>query len=236
MHEEIDALQHIVDIGVGADRRPGSPGLNGPAIFRFGDFSADRGRGLFASASPGAFGAVAILETGDPDLHAVATAVGKGHSFGIELFPAVFVIGEGGIGFFLCKFRFAGLHIAINANGRRKEIPGNAGFGGSVSHIDVDENAIAHDLGFRRMDEAHPPHVGGELVNLIKRAGYGLLTIRLFPKVQDHEFIRGSGREFRLFYINAANPIAFLLQFLDEVVGDETARAANQSSFHAILH
>ena len=87
-----------------------------------GDFAADGRRRLFASAAPGAFGPVAVLEPGDADLHAVLAAIGHGHALGVELLPAVLVVRIGGNGLLLVHLRFAGLHVAIDADRGGEEI------------------------------------------------------------------------------------------------------------------
>src|SRR5450759_4066752 len=96
LHQTVNAVHHVVHVGVGADGAPIAPDINGAAILGFRDFAAHGRRRLFAAAAPGAFGPVAVLEPGDPDLDAVLAAIGHGHAFGIEFFPAVLVIRVGG--------------------------------------------------------------------------------------------------------------------------------------------
>ena len=69
------------------------------AVRRFGDLAAEGGGGLLAAARARCPRGRSVLEAGDPDDHAEAAAVGHGHALGVELFPAVLVVGQGGIGF-----------------------------------------------------------------------------------------------------------------------------------------
>ena len=39
-----------------------------------------------------------------------------------------------------------------------------------MGHVDVDQRAVVEDLALGGMDEAHPAHIGSQLVDLVKAA------------------------------------------------------------------
>jgi hypothetical protein len=68
-----------------------------------------------------------------------------------------------------------------------------------MSHVDVDERVVAHDLALGRVNEPHATHIGGELIHLVElcRPAIGqpecLLAIPKFPEIEDSEIIRRGG-------------------------------------------
>src|SRR4029077_1209471 len=78
--EPIDAVHHVVDIRVGANRLPIAPHFDRATIGCLRHLATDGGGRLLPAAGPGAFRAVAILESGDAHLHPVLAAIRQGHT------------------------------------------------------------------------------------------------------------------------------------------------------------
>src|SRR5207302_5337602 len=85
LHQLVDAIDHVVHVGVGAHRAAVSPHLDRAAVVDLGHLPADCRWGLLPAALPRALGPVAILEAGNPYLHARMPAVRHRHTLGIEL-------------------------------------------------------------------------------------------------------------------------------------------------------
>src|SRR5215210_1590252 len=94
MHQRVDAFDEIVDVDVGADGATIAPHLDGATVGSLGHLAADRRRRLLPAAAPGAFGAEAVLEPGDADRDAEPATVRRGNALGVELLPAVLVVGQ----------------------------------------------------------------------------------------------------------------------------------------------
>ena len=85
-----------------------------------------------------------------------------------------------------------------------------------------------------RMDEPHPAHIGGQLVDLVKGAIFerkrGLAVLR-FSQVKEQELIGGRRCEFVLLDIDSAHPVSFPFELLHQMPTDEAARPTDQCSF-----
>src|SRR5712692_5874154 len=114
--EPIDAVDHVVHIGIGPNGRPITPHLDGAAVRRLGHLATDGGGRLFSTARPRALWTVTVLESRNPHLDAVLAAKRHSDPLGIELFPPVLVIREGWVRPILGKLRLAGLHITVDTH------------------------------------------------------------------------------------------------------------------------
>ena len=231
-----DAVHEVVHVDEVADRGAVAPDLDLAAVGRLGDLARKGGGGLLAAAAPGALGAVAVLEAGDADLHPGGARVGEGHALGVELLPAVVVVGRGGVGAVLVDLRVAGPHVVVDADGGREEVAPDASRGGLVAHVGVDEHAVVHDLRRGAVDEAHAAHLGGELEHGVGRAAagerQGADAVLAVSEVSEEEVVgRGRG-ELGPLAVGAADPPAAALEFAREVGADETAGAADESCLH----
>src|SRR6266567_3869943 len=194
--QSMDTLNHVIDIGVGANGRAVTPDLDGGAVAGLGDLAADRGGRLFPPTGPGALGSVAILEPRDPDLHPVLATERERHALGIELFPAVLVVGVRRIRLVLGQLRLTGFHVAVDADGRGEEVPPDGRARGGVDHVDVDQGVVAQDVGLGRVYEAHAAHVRRQLIRFINATRWqrerGVGRTRL-PQIEQLEVIRRGG-------------------------------------------
>ena len=92
-----------------------------------------------------------------------------------------------------------------------------------------------HDLALGRVDEAHAAHVGRELVHLVEGAaaqGERLLAVLRPAQIEQHEFIGCRRAILVRFDIHPAHPVAFALEPLHQMAGDEPAGATNQCCLH----
>ena len=232
LHQGDDAVHHVVHVGVGAHRGPVAPDLDRAAVRGLRDLAAHRGGSLLAPAPPRPLGPVAVLEAGEADRHLVATAVGHRRALGVELLPAVLVVGQGRVGLGLVDLGLVRLHVAVDAGRRGEEVAGHAGGGRGVGHVQVDQAAVAHDLALGRVDEPHAAHVGRELVDLVEGlavlGAHGRLAIGRVPQVDPLEVVGGGGRELGVLLVGATDPVAVLHQPPHEVAPDEAPRPAHQ--------
>src|SRR5207244_13106061 len=130
--ESVDALLHVIDVGVGANGPAVAPHLDRATVRRLGHLAADRGGRLFPPAGPGALRSVAVLEPRDPHLDPVLAAEGERDALGVELFPAVFVVGVRRIRLCFRELRLTRLHVAVDADRGGEEIAGDARARGGV--------------------------------------------------------------------------------------------------------
>src|SRR5256884_8722908 len=85
------------------------------------------GGGRFSPpAGPRAFRSVAVLEARDPHLDPVLAAEGERDALGVELFPAVFVVGVRRIRLCFRELRLTRLHVAVDADRGGEEIAADA--------------------------------------------------------------------------------------------------------------
>jgi hypothetical protein len=77
-------------------------------------------------------------------------------------------------------------------------------------------------------DEPHPAHIGGEAEGLLHPA-CGLQAVIPPAQIQNFKFIRRGRFIFRIFQVDAADPVSFLLQPFHQMVADEPARAGDQN-------
>jgi len=198
VHEPVDAVDHVVDIRVRADGRPVAPRLDRAPIGRLSHLAAHRSRRLLAAPGPGALRAVAVLEAGNPHLHAMVPSVRLQHALRIELLPPILVVRVCGHCLGLGHLRLAGLHVPVDADRRREEVARHAQLGCRVRHVNVDQHAVVHDLALGRVDESHPAHVRGQLVHLVERAvaqRQCRAAVRRLTQVQHTELVgRGRGK------------------------------------------
>jgi len=115
------------------------PANHDAVVGRLRDFPTDRGRCLLSSARPRPLGPITVLKPGDAHGDTVATAVRLQHALGVELFPAILVVGLRGVGIRLGQLRFSDRHIAIHAHRGGQKVSGDARVDGRLRHVEVDE-------------------------------------------------------------------------------------------------
>ena len=170
VHDQVDAVQAVVDVAERARLRPVAPDLDAQvaAVLRLEDLAAHRGRCLLATAEPGAVGAVDVVEAGDVGLQAAFRPVLLAEHLADELLPAVAALGHGRVGVGLLERDDVGrlLQVRVVGAGRRgEEVALHAGPVGGLGEVRVDEDA-AQALHAEVLDEAHAAHVRGEVVDL----------------------------------------------------------------------
>ncbi len=133
----------------------------------------------------------------------------------------------------LGHFRLAGLHVAVDADRGGEEVARHAHLRGEVGHVDVDQDAVVHDLALGGVDKAHPAHVGRQLVDLVKGAvvqGQRCLAVLRLAQVEHHKLVGLRGRKLVLLAVDAAHPVAFALQPLNQMASDKSACTCNKGS------
>ena len=80
-------------------------------------------------------------------------------------------------------------------------------------------------------DEAHPAHVGGQRVDVVDAAG-GLEGLLAQPEIEELELVGVDRGVLGLLEVDAAHPVAALLEVGHEVVADEPAGAGHEYSLH----
>ncbi len=101
--------------------------------------------------------------------------------------------------------------------------------------MDIDQDAIAHDLALGRGDESHATHVSSQLVHFVKRTlrqGQSCLAILLLPEIQQQEFIGLGLGKFVLLDVHAAHPVSLSLELFHQVAADESSCTTYKSLFH----
>ena len=104
-----------------------------------------------------------------------------------------------------------------------------------MSHVNVDQGAVVHDLGLSGMNEAHAAHVRRQLVHFVEPTrcdGQGSLTVFRLTQIHLQEFVRLCGSELRLLDIHPAHPHALLFQSPDQMTPNKTTRSTHQGFFH----
>ena len=170
MHDQVDAVQAVVDVAERARLAPVAPDLDAQvaAVLGLEDLAAHRGGGLLAAPEPGAVGAVDVVEAGDVGLQAALRPVLLAEHLGDQLLPAVAALGHGRVGIrFLEGDDVRGLLQVrvVGAGGAGEEVALHAGAVGGLGEVRVDEDA-AQALHAEVLDEAHAAHVRGEVVDL----------------------------------------------------------------------
>ncbi len=167
--EVLGALEAIGDIHEGAGLVAVAPDFDFVFAGEFGldDLAANGGGGFFAAAVVGAVGAVDVVIAGDAGDEAEIFAEMAAHAFAEELFPAVAVFGQGGIGVLFLQGGdvFVALLVGVvDAGAGGVEIALDAVFLGGHAEVRVDQHA-EHAEGAVVFDEAHAAHVGGEVID-----------------------------------------------------------------------
>src|SRR5258708_2673629 len=107
-----------------------------------------------------------------------------------------------------------------------------------MDHIDVDQCVVAHDVRLGGMNETHPTHVGGKLVDLVKLLSCSLgqpncfFAICRLTKIKKTKVIGRCGRKLWMLDVHAAHPVPIGFETLHQMTGDESTRATNHGSFH----
>ncbi len=234
LHETVNAVHHVVHIGIGTDSRTIPPDFNGAAILHFSDLPTDGCRRLFASAAPCSFRPIAVLEAGDAHLDSLIAGVGHRHPLGIQFFPAIFIVRVSRDGIRLDHFGLPRIHIPVHTDRRGEEITRHTQLSHRVGHVDVDQRTVVHDLAFGGVDEAHPAHVGCQLVDLIERsiAYFQCPDAVLLPaQIKLDEFICFAWMKLMKLDVHPAHPIPFPLEALYQMTTDKSACPAHQCLF-----
>ena len=151
--------------------------------------------------------------------------------FAHEFLPAIPALGHGGVGVGFLQGPDLRIFLeegVVNAGGTGIEITAHAGLVGGFEQVRIDENGPqAFDA--ETFDEAHAPHVGGEVVNL-GRALAGAPAVLLLTQVEAE--IRDAGQHpiplaERLLVHGADIRESLLLEVEREVAANEPAAAGD---------
>ena len=218
-----------------------APDLDRVAGLRLGDLAAERGRGLFLAAIPGALRAEDVVITGNARFHPAAAGIGQVQAFGEQFLPAIFAVRCGRIGAVFTAVRIVRVFLVIG-----RVHTGRGGIEdalavtlvGRIEDVEVDRGGVVHHVGIivAGEDIACAAHVGSQLVDLVKLAVDHFTHEQLVAQITHHEIVCLGVREFVHLEVNAAHPIAFALEAADKVPPDESACAADQNRFHDKLH
>jgi len=168
-HDGLGAVEAVVDVLEAAGLESVAPDLDAVVAthLRGNDFAANGGGGFLASAIEGAVRSIDVVVTRDAGLDAEVFHEVAAHALGEKFFPAVAVLGVGGVGVFFFQAGIVGfllLVAGIDAGGRRIEEAGGAAVACGHEHVGIDQHA-EHAEAFVELDEAHSTHVGGEVVD-----------------------------------------------------------------------
>ena len=167
----------------------------------------------------------------------MVASVGKIKPLGKQLLPAIFTVGCGRVGCRLGAVRVVRVLLVergVDAGRRREEDPTDTRHPTRFQHIHVDECRIAHDdrIVVAAEEITGTPHVGRELVNLIKRPVDTALGGGCIPQVGQYKIISRAGGEFGMFQVNATHPHPLMLQRPDKMMADEATGAADERRSH----
>ena len=145
-----------------------------PASFAVRDLAADRRRRLLAAAVVGAVRPVDVVVARHPRLDAEVVVEVPAHALREELLPAVAVLGHRRVGVLLPQRG----HVRTPAGGRRcRRTPTRSRSAArrpaslpAISRCVLISTEIMHS-GLVRLDEAHPAHVAGEVVDVRDAVG-----------------------------------------------------------------
>jgi hypothetical protein len=85
------------------------------------------------------------------------------------------------------------------------------------------------------VDEAHAPHVGSQVVDLIGWFAihqHGCLGVCLVAQIQQQEFVRNGGRELVLLDVDPSNKPPRRLELVHQVAADEATGATDNGGLH----
>ena len=247
-HEAVDALDAVIDVHERAGLLAVAPDLDlriaaGVALaaaeeLGVGRLPAHRGGGLLAAALPRALLAVDVVEADGARLDPVLLAVVIGELLGDQLLPAVGVLRLRGVGVLLLQRYDLGLRLevlGVDARARRVEVALHAVQARRLHRVRVDEDVVVEDLGVVLRDEAHPPHVGREGVDVLDRLpvvrARGLQAVGPAAEVQQLELVGARLLELGPLDVDAADPVALVLEVVDEVVADEATSTGHEDAF-----
>ena len=185
VHDQLDALDAVVDEHEAASLVAGAPDLNlvFAADFGFDHFAAN-GRGSFlAAAVPGSPRSIHIVKSCDAGVEAEILAEMAAHPFAEKLFPAVAVFGQRRVGvFFLQRGGFEGplLVGVVDAGGGGIEKLLAAVLLRGLEHVRIDQDR-QHAQRLVVFDEAHAAHVRGKVIDFVDALGG---TFAVFFEIQ----------------------------------------------------
>ena len=250
VHEAVDALDTVVDVHERAGLLAVAPDLDGrvPARsallaaeeLRVGHLPHHRGGSLLPSTLPRPEFAVDVVEPDGPGLHPVVALVIVAEELGEELLPTVGVLRGGRVRVVLLERRRVGRGLEmLRVDARRGgvEVAGDPGLPCRLEGVRVDEDVVVEDEAVVRRDEPHPAHVGREGVDVVDllavgRRADGLQARVPATEVEEVELVGRRLFELRPLDVDAADPVAALLEVLDEVMADESTGASDENASH----
>src|SRR5260370_13699783 len=105
-----------------------------------------------------------------------------------------------------------------------------------MDHIDVDQCVVAHDVRLGGMNETHPTHVGGKLVDLVKLLSCSVgqtncfLALLGLTKIEKTKVIGRCGRKLWMLSVHAAHPVPINSETLAQTAASESTRPTNHAS------
>ncbi len=149
------------------------------------------------------------MEANDPSLKTKIVQVIAAKFLGEELLPPIAFLGVGGMSIFLLQWGDVGVVLlvsGVDASRGGKQEALDAVQTGRLQHVSVDEDIVAGDFGELGGNIADAAHVGGEIVDLIHVTG-GLESVVPEAEIEQFKLIGRGGFEFRLFDVDATNPV-----------------------------
>src|SRR5207247_9115222 len=210
-----------------------APHFDFATVYGEGDLAADGRRGFLPAALVGTERAIDVVEPHHAGLQTVVFGVVPAQTLREELLPAVPIFRVGGVRvFFLQRGHGSDPLEVLRIHARRgaeQEAP-YAALASGFQHVGVDQDIVVHDLGLVGLDEADPPHVGGQAIDLVHRLG-SCEAVLPATEIKHLELVSGRRLELRYPEIHASHPMPEPSQMPGEMVADETARAGDQHAW-----
>ena len=172
------------------------------------------------------------MEPHDARLEAEVLVIMPALPLGEQLLPAVAILGVGRIRVRFLERRDVGLLLevaGIDAGAAREQIALHFVDPRRLEHVDVDQHAVAHNHRFVVLDEADPAHLGGEAIDLLDPPSRQEAVVEL-AEVEDLELVGTAGGVLGELLVDPTDPVALVLEVIDEVVADEATGAGDEDA------
>ena len=241
-----DAFDAVVDVHERTRLRAVAPDLDRVVARCLGSdhLAADGGGSLLAAAPPRAVRPVDVVKPRNSRLDAEVLAEMTAHPLAEQLFPAVAIFRQPGIGVCLRQGRHMGIDLlvgVVDTRGRTEEEPLHSRFLRRQEHVGVGEHA-EHAEGLVVLDEPHASHVGGQLVDVAGTAAHRAADAKVASIAigRAGEVLRGRRHLIPVFNrLDVDRPHvagAEIEQLLDEMATDESAAACHHHNPLVHLH
>jgi hypothetical protein len=98
-----------------------------------------------------------------------------------------------------------------------------------VGHMQVDHGRVVHHMSIVIACEyvSSAPHVSCQLISLVEGPVQNTAPALFQPEISNHEIICSGRAKFRMFEVNAADPVSLPLEAGNKVTPNETTGSAN---------